>query len=109
MRFIAAAFVCLALAACNGASNLSAGLGAADNALARLAQNQIQPACAIISVAAGYFDILSPRISAANQRRYSQARAVIDPICANPPANTLEALAALNRAWFDVQAATVRR
>lgn len=109
MHFIAIALACLILAACNATTNIAAGLSAADNALARLAQNQIAPACSIIAVAAGYFDALSPNISAANQRRYVQARAVIDPICANPPTNTVQALATLNRAWFAVQGATVSR
>ena len=108
MRLIAIAFACLALAACNTTS-LTGGLAAVDNALAKLAQNQIAPACAIINVAAGYFDALSPNIGAENQRRYAAARAIVDPICAAPPQNTVQALMALNRAWFEIQNATKAR
>lgn len=84
----------------------AAGVAAADNALAGLAANSIPRACGIIEVAKGYFAELKPRISADKVRLEQQAEAIIAPICANPPANTAEALHTLFRMWLVIQDAT---
>lgn len=78
----------------------------ADNALARLAANEIPAACGIIDVAKGYFRELEPRISAKNVAIERQAEAVVDSICSNPPANTAQAFGTLFKAWMAIQKAT---
>lgn len=107
----------LGLAAAVTACNMSGGFGKletaisstltkADNALARLAANDIPAACGIVAVAEGYFHQLEGRISQANINIERKAEAAVDAICANPPASTAQALKALFNAWMAIQNAT---
>lgn len=101
------------LVACNPSSEfgkISVGvsnvLKGADNALARLAANDIPAACGIIGVAEGYFHQLEDRISQANVNIERKAEAAVKAICDNPPASTAQALKALFNAWMAIQNAT---
>ena len=105
MRIIAVALA-LSLAGCQ---TIAAGLDAANKTLGQVAGNSLPAACTIVSVAQGYFEVLRPRISAANQRHYAGASAVADRICADRPDNVVSALVTLGRAWTDIQAATRAR
>ncbi len=112
---ILAGSVCLAatLAACNpqgGMEKLTVAvqttLTRADNALARLAANDIPAACSIIGVAEGYFHQLEDRISPANIAAERKAEAIVKAVCDNPPASTAQAFGTLFRAWMAIQNAT---
>lgn len=98
----ALALACLAVAGCQ-----TTGVTTANNALASLAKNDLPAACAIVSVAEGYFATLKPQISAKNQKIEAQAAAVAATICNNPPADLATAFVDLFAAWTAVQNATV--
>lgn len=81
-------------------------LGTADNVLANLADNSIPKACAIVRVADGYFQKLSPKISADKIAIEAKAMAGVNVICNNPPANVASALNTLVDLWFTIQDVT---
>ncbi|HEY3719265.1 MAG TPA: hypothetical protein VGL41_03905 [Roseiarcus sp.] len=100
----AGAFVCaIPLAGCN---SVSSGVTAANNALATLASNDIPTACAIVTVAEGYFAQLKSRLSATEIADEAKAALVVNSICANPPTNISAAFGSLLTAWAMIQADT---
>jgi len=98
-----AAFVLALLAS---ACNVSSDVTAANNALATLASNDIPTACAIVTVAEGYFAQLRGQLSAAEIADEAKAALVVNSICANPPTNITAAFGSLLTAWTAIQADT---
>ena len=98
-----AAFVLALLAA---ACNVSSDVTAANNALATLASNDIPAACAIVTVAEGYFVQLESKLSAAEIADEAKAALVLNSICASPPTNVAAAFGSLLTAWTAIQADT---
>lgn len=101
----------LVLAGCNAQwGQIAAGVGnalnTADNVLADLADNSVPKACGIIRVADGYFQRLSPKISADKIAIEAKAMAAVNVICNNPPKDTVAALNTLVDLWFTIQDAT---
>lgn len=101
----------LALSGCNAQwGQIAAGvgnvLGSANNVLADLAENSIPKACGIIRVADGYFQRLSPKISADKIAIEAKAMASVNVICNNPPKDITAALNTLVDLWFVIQDAT---
>ena len=101
----------LALSGCNaqwGKISVAVGnaLGTADNVLANLADNSIPKACAIVRVADGYFQRLSPKISADKIAIEAKAMASVNVICNNPPKDITAAFNTLVDLWFVIQDAT---
>lgn len=101
----------LALSGCNAQwGQIAAGvgnvLGTANNVLADLAENSIPKACGIIRVADGYFQRLSPKISADKIAIEAKAMASVNVICNNPPKDITAALNTLVDLWFVIQDAT---
>src|SRR5271156_1137867 len=77
------------------ACNVNSDLTAANNALATLASNDIPTACAIVTVAEGYFAQLERKLSAAEIADEAKAALVVNSICANPPTNITAAFGSL--------------
>lgn len=98
----------LALGGCQTAGTIATGINTANNALARLAGNDIPAACAIISVAEGYFGTVSSlhKFSPATMTAEAKAEAIVANICAHPPANVGAAFGQLMSAWQIIQAKT---
>jgi hypothetical protein len=101
----------LALSGCNAQwGQITAGvgnvLGSANNVLADLAENSIPKACGIIRVANGYFQRLSPKISADKIAIEAKAMASVNVICNNPPKDITAAFNTLVDLWFVIQDAT---
>ncbi|MEK9877274.1 MAG: hypothetical protein VW684_11495 [Betaproteobacteria bacterium] len=101
----------LALSGCNAQwGQIAAGvgnvLGSANNVLADLAENSIPKACGIIRVADGYFQRLSPKISADKIAIEAKAMASVNVICNNPPKDITAAFNTLVDLWFVIQDAT---
>ncbi len=101
----------LALSGCNAQwGQIAAGvgnvLGSANNVLADLAENSIPKACGIIRVANGYFQRLSPKISADKIAIEAKAMASVNVICNNPPKDITAAFNTLVDLWFVIQDAT---
>jgi hypothetical protein len=101
----------LALSGCNAQwGQIAAGvgnvLGTANNVLADLAENSIPKACGIIRVADGYFQRLSPKISADKIAIEAKAMASVNVICNNPPKDITAAFNTLVDLWFVIQDAT---
>jgi len=101
----------LALSGCNARwGQIAAGvgnvLGSANNVLADLAENSIPKACGIIRVANGYFQRLSPKISADKIAIEAKAMASVNVICNNPPKDITAAFNTLVDLWFVIQDAT---
>jgi len=101
----------LALGGCNAQwGQITAGvgnvLGSANNVLADLAENSIPKACGIIRVANGYFQRLSPKISADKIAIEAKAMASVNVICNNPPKDITAAFNTLVDLWFVIQDAT---
>lgn len=94
--------VCCALGGCNTISAYTA----VNTELATLANGKIQTACAIISVAQGYFKELAPAIPAKEQVAYRNASTIVAAICNNPPKDVVSALSTLGSAWMQIQDAT---
>lgn len=92
-----------------GCAQMTAAVETSDAALARLSRGSLPAACAIVSVAEGYFDALAPSISAANHTLFAAASSVANRICAVRPADTVGAIVTLADAWADIQAATKAR
>ena len=96
----------LALGGCQTVGTIVTATDNANNALARLAQNDIPRACGIIHVAESFVEILRPRISPTVIARYETAKKSVDVICNNPPSNAAQFLDRLNTLWFIIQDAT---
>ena len=101
----------LALSGCNAqwgqiATGVGNVLGSANNVLADLAENSIPKACGIIRVANGYFQRLSPKISADKIAIEAKAMASVNVICNNPPKDITAAFNTLVDLWFVIQDAT---
>ena len=101
----------LALSGCNAQwGQIAAGvgnvLGSANNVLADLAENSIPKACGIIRVADGYFQRLSPKISADKIAIEAKAMASVNVICNNPPKDITAAFNTLVDLWLVIQDAT---
>jgi hypothetical protein len=99
-----AGVLAFSLAGCNTA------VTSADNALANLVgganAGTIQAACAIIVVAEGYFDNVATQVTAAEASAEAAAKAVVNSLCTNPPANLTTLFDDLLSAWTVIQAAT---
>ena len=101
----------LALGGCNAqwgqiAVGVGNVLGTANNVLADLAENSIPKACKIVKVADGYFQRLSPKISADKIAIEAKAMASVNVICNNPPKDITAAFNTLVDLWFVIQDAT---
>ena len=100
---LALSVVAIPLAGCN---SVSSDVTAANNALATLASNDIPTACAIVTVAEGYFAQLKSQLSAAEIADEAKAALVVNSICASPPTNISAAFGSLLTAWTVIQADT---
>lgn len=78
----------------------------ANNALAKIAQNDLPKACATIKVAEGYYADVQFLVPQSAQLVEAAAAAIVNKVCANPPTNIVAALQTLNGAWVQIQAAT---
>ena len=101
----------LALSGCNAQwGQISAGVGnvltTANNVLANLSGNYIPEACGIVKVADGYFQKLSPKISADKIAIEAKAMAGVNVICNNPPKDVASAFSTLVDLWFTIQDVT---
>lgn len=94
------------LSGCATVAGVASGVAASDAVLTRLSQGSLPLACQTVEVAAGYFDALKARISAANVRRGEVAIMAARDICASPPRSTLDAIMLLSAEWTKLQAAT---
>ena len=103
MKHLPALALALSLAGC---AQITAAITTADNALAKLSENSLPKACAIVKVAEGYFRKLEPRISADKIAIERKAEAAVAVICDNPPKDTGAAFTTLVDLWFTIQDAT---
>lgn len=78
----------------------------ANNALAKVAQNDLPKACATIAVAEGYYGDVQFLVPQSAQIAEKAAATIVNAICANPPSNVMKAFNDLNKAWTIIQAAT---
>lgn len=99
-RIAIASVVVIALSGCGST------VTSVNNTLAKLANNDIPRACSIISVAEGYFAAVKVLVPAPQRAIEEAAEAVINPICAAPPADVAAAFSTLMAAWTTVQAST---
>ena len=109
MKKIAIVVCGLALTGCtanNEWAKITAAVATADNTLAKLSENSIPKACAIIAVADSYFQDLKGNISAKNIAIEAKAMAAAQVLCNNPPKDITAAFNTLVDLWFVIQDAT---
>ena len=109
LKIISALAAALMLAGCATMATVASGVATSDAVLSHLSQNSLPLACQTVEVAAGYFDALKPRISAANVKRGEIAVMAARDLCASPPRSTLDAIMLLSAEWSKIQAATKAR
>lgn len=97
----------LAVAGCNTqVGQLAGDVIIANNALAKVAQNDLPKACATIAVAEGYYADVQFLVPQSAQIAEKAAATIVNDICSHPPTNIVAAFTALNKAWATIQART---
>ncbi len=103
---IALSVLALALSGCNTVATVSSDIIIANNALAKVANNDLPKACATIRVAEGYYADVQFLVPQSAQIAEAAAAAIVNGICNAPPTNIVAAFNTLNKAWAKIQAAT---